>query len=93
MGSWPGQENNDPVSATIVIMDKVEVEDEIVINGSKYPPIVFTDEKRGGTLQALSSIHENGKFSLLELTNSTKVTLEGSLILAGTGVEVHHIRG
>jgi hypothetical protein len=87
---WPGKKDDDPVSATIVIMDEVTVTDYILIDGTDYPPIVLTDERRGGQLTATgnSAAYEyNYTPVLLALENGADVTLEGGLILEGiTGI-------
>ncbi|MDR2741710.1 MAG: hypothetical protein LBB98_06095 [Treponema sp.] len=87
---WPGE-----TSVKIVIMDTVEVAEMITIDNDskKYPPIVLTDKGNDGILQALNSISIKGGDTLLKLTNSAKVTLEGSLTLAGTRVKADNIRG
>jgi hypothetical protein len=95
LDAWPGKGTADEANVKIVIMDEVPVAAQITINnsGSIYPPIVLRDDAQtpGGKLQALASIG-SGK-SILRLENGADVTLEGGLVLEGTGVAEDNIRG
>jgi hypothetical protein len=86
---WPEKGTEFESSGGIVILgpEPVEVAQMITINnnGSAYPSIVLCDDtlKPGGKLQATAAI-ESGNW-LLRLQNNANVTLEGGLVLAGTG--------
>jgi hypothetical protein len=92
---WPNKGGTDEASGGIIILDTVDVAAQIDVDGDaeEYPPIILMDdpEQPGGKLQAQSSI--GAANSLLWLRNGARVTLEGGLILAGTGDSSHKLRG
>jgi hypothetical protein len=92
---WPGKGTEQESPAMIVILDEVPVTSEIIIsnNGSIYPPIVLTGDT-GAVLKAQAYIKAGTSTgNLLHLSNGAKVTLEGALILEGTGAQADDIRG
>jgi hypothetical protein len=84
---WPEKGDADELSGGIIILNTVQVASQIDIDntGTKYPPIILSDdpETPGGKLQALSGI--GTQKSLLNLASGAKASLSGGLILAGTG--------
>jgi predicted outer membrane repeat protein len=98
---WPEKGTDLESSGAIIILgpDPVSVTAQIAIdnNSSAYPSIILCDDPAapGGKLQAtaaIGSMNANVN-SLLLLKNKAKVTLEGGLVLEGTGNTDNNIRG
>jgi hypothetical protein len=77
--SWPGKGTGTVAAAGIVVSGTVTATGTMNITGSSYPPLVFTDEGSGGTLQ----ISNPGSMDIL---GGARVTLDGSLTLRGQGM-------
>ncbi|MDR0386403.1 MAG: right-handed parallel beta-helix repeat-containing protein [Treponema sp.] len=95
---WPNKGAADEPDAAIIILDTVKVSSPIIIDGNRgYPPIILRDdpETGNGKLQAttIKGADRPEKKNLLYLNNKARVTLDGSLILAGSGISADDARG
>jgi hypothetical protein len=95
---WPEKGTDLESPGAIIILDTVSVTAQITIDGSVgYPPIVLcsdpaaADEDPQGKLQATTAIGSGN--NLVILKNGAKLTLTGSLIVAGTDNQSDNIRG
>jgi hypothetical protein len=96
LDSWPNKGDSDELSAAVVILDTVAVTRPVSIDGSVTPPIILSGdpETAGGTLQTTAWMQaDDASDRLLYVHSGADVTLDGGLILAGTGVIINGIRG